>query len=177
VTGHHFAKIRRIHGPAYADLFYISDAGDSQRPCLCRRQGRQQQRRQNGDDGNDHQKLNQRKSAQEGAFVFGLLRAGTPVAEFVHFVHDPDLAISNLFYRQSGQRHKRCMTPFIIPTVNWHVNFCINLTSLPGEGKILFWVGFAKLFEKSALCPPQIDADPGVKNPPIRLISLICRWI
>ena len=55
-----------IHGKTQGNLFGIAQAGYPQGAIFCFGQSRQQHRRQNGDDGDDHQQLNQREAALMG---------------------------------------------------------------------------------------------------------------
>ena len=62
-----------IHHHSQSQLPLIIETGRLLRTVFCRRQCRQQHRRQNGDDGNDHQQFNQREAARLLPFArFGL---------------------------------------------------------------------------------------------------------
>jgi hypothetical protein len=59
-----FPGVRAIHDPAYPELPHVALALDPLRLLLGLGQRRQEQRRQNGDDGDDHQEFNECKAAR-----------------------------------------------------------------------------------------------------------------
>src|ERR1035441_1681129 len=69
-TGQGVPVVIRIQMHAQVDLFQIAQTDGPLRCCFRAAQGRQQQRGQKGDDGNDHQQLNQSESAIFLAILF-----------------------------------------------------------------------------------------------------------
>ena len=63
-----------IHVKAQPPLLEVRCALDALRLLFCRRQGRQQHGRQNGNDGDDHQQLNQSETRSKPGHFFGRFR-------------------------------------------------------------------------------------------------------